>query len=677
MSRPLARALLGTALTLIGAEATLRLISFTTQARHSDAILRAEDPLRDVVVDDEHALFALPSNATLQLFPFDVTTVDHGFRATTPSAQEGALRVAALGGSNVFGAATAWPLQLQDVASSRNGRAIAAIAAGVPNSSSLQGLARLERDVLPQRPDIVFWMFGPGDAETPRDGLDDDERRDPRGLAKLARVSALVDFAHFVVARLRGDDLPPADPRLRVSRIAPARAGELLAIAAERCAAQGVRFVAVTEPHALIVDETAEDAAPLAPSELPDLAELLDRRRRLDAAAHATRAAARRAGVPLLDLHSIFATREPETLFEDPYPGNESERLSPLGHRLAAEEAYALLLDVGEIGEVDVATAAGAPLPRLTAGASELAIVAADLDGDGGDELVVAATVGDAVDVAVVDLRTGSVVRRHAAVLPAPHTRLDAARLDLPGAPRGAILFAAVAESGTSRLAVTDSAGEALPLDVSRLAGGRRVQAIAADLDGDGRREIALDLGLSGAPRLQFVDGAFQPSATLVVDGAPHDAWLTLAAGRAVDPARDTLFAAFLERGDARLVVLRPEGDARRFHEAADVRFGQRRVPIGLCLGRFATNAVADGLVIARGAFVTALDRVAPCFPFGATRFDPRLPPPRLIVVRDGGRDRAQGPDEVLVAIADASGILTVNLAGTSVTPGFRLSFGP
>ncbi len=85
-------------------------------------------------------------------------------------------RIVCLGDSITRGygvpASQAWPARLEAILS-RNARPPwQVINAGVPGDTILQGLARLERDVSPHRPDVVFIAFGLNDAHLARRSTD-------------------------------------------------------------------------------------------------------------------------------------------------------------------------------------------------------------------------------------------------------------------------------------------------------------------------------------------------------------------------------------------------------------------------------------------------------------------------------------------------------------------------
>ncbi len=180
----------------------------------------------------------------------------------TPTAQSLTFRIVCLGDSITRGyglpAGHAWPALLEAALhESREGAIWSVVNAGVPGDTILQGLARMERDVLIHRPAVVFVAFGLNDAHLARRSTDvlreqalwQEVRRSRwrKAVSQLrmyqiarARLRSLRQRAHPTVPITPGDEAAP-----RVSLPAFAQALTLL-VDRLRQALPGVHVLLVT-----------------------------------------------------------------------------------------------------------------------------------------------------------------------------------------------------------------------------------------------------------------------------------------------------------------------------------------------------------------------------------------------------------------------------------------------
>jgi lysophospholipase L1-like esterase len=264
-------------------------------------------------------------------------------RALTWKSIQDKYRIVCLGDSITFGEglsyAEAYPAVLEQLLCQRitrqeNQRDIVVINAGVRGSTAVQGLARLERDVLWCRPHAVLVSFGLNDANLGYWPLD--PQREAEMLGKYRRKSPIVAFLeqshlwHTLCARLeRSPWFAPAKqnspmsvvPLPRVSACGFETALERLSVAVS---SQGATLYLLTmTPVTDILDDewnTERRARQMA---------LYDEYNQI------IRAVTARSGSYLLDAHAILAQRLPTErarLFQA-----DGIHLTPAGERLLAE----------------------------------------------------------------------------------------------------------------------------------------------------------------------------------------------------------------------------------------------------------------------------------------------------------------------------------------------------
>ncbi|MBC7232801.1 MAG: SGNH/GDSL hydrolase family protein [Chloroflexi bacterium] len=261
-------------------------------------------------------------------------------------------RIVCLGDSITYGEdlpyAETYPAILADLLKQKHADLDAVVInSGVRGHTSVQGLARLERDVLWYKPHVVFIAFGLNDGRLGYWPLDPLRERQMRGDPSLSgRVAALLQRSHLwltlrartrrLLRRLGWREKPPevcADggPQPRVSREGFAMAQERMIEGIRENGCQAVFFMTATPV-------TEVFAAQLGPAwrqqQLSLYEEYNDLIRRI--AAHH--------GVHLLDLHRIFASRQaelPSLLAED------GVHLTAAGERLVAQSALQALESCG------------------------------------------------------------------------------------------------------------------------------------------------------------------------------------------------------------------------------------------------------------------------------------------------------------------------------------------
>lgn len=126
--------------------------------------------LRDVIhTDGDHLVpGVLKPGATTKFFRSTVSINSDGFRGPElRDNADGVLRIVALGESTTFGFTLRekdrpWPELLEDMIAEHlhPGRAVEVVNAGMPAFTLLNNLARLERDILPLKPDMIIAYHG-------------------------------------------------------------------------------------------------------------------------------------------------------------------------------------------------------------------------------------------------------------------------------------------------------------------------------------------------------------------------------------------------------------------------------------------------------------------------------------------------------------------------------------
>jgi hypothetical protein len=199
--------------------------------------------------------------------------------------------------------------------------------------------------------------------------------------------------------------------------------------------------------------------------------------------------------------------------------------------------AVSLYRNISQVGTLDANSfAARVVLPANPAGYSPYALVAADVDGDGWLDLVTADVEGNSVSV-FRNQATGGVLDTNSfaayvtfAVGAGPRT-VAVADLDLDGRPE-----IVTANYGNSTISILRNASVAGQINASSFAaridypaGAGTFGVVAADLDGDGRRDIATANNQGASVSLfrnvgtgPLSSGSFVPAATLSVPAHAH-----------------------------------------------------------------------------------------------------------------------------------------------------------
>lgn len=219
---------------------------------------------------------------------------------------------------------------------------VVVINSGVRGHTTVQGLARLERDVLWYKPHVVFIAFGLNDGRLGYWPLDPIRERQMRNGSLSGRISALLQHSHLwltlrartrrLMRRLGWQEKVPevpagGEPQPRVSREGFVMAQERLVAGIKKNGCQAVFFMTATPV-------TERFAGQLGPAWQQRQLSLYDEYN------HMIRETAAKHGVYLLDLHAIFANHEAELpllLAED------GVHLTAAGERLVAQSALQAL----------------------------------------------------------------------------------------------------------------------------------------------------------------------------------------------------------------------------------------------------------------------------------------------------------------------------------------------
>jgi lysophospholipase L1-like esterase len=219
------------------------------------------------------------------------------------------LRVACLGDSCTQLGSPPYPDVLRDVLSERCGKEVEVLNAGVIGYSTYQGLARLEQDVLPYRPDIVTIYFGWNDHGSIYTAPDPQLARDRRQASfrwvDYVGWSAVVQAGLWAAVELRrgaGADRPT--PERLVLRVPLADYRHNLREMIGLCRSRGALPILVTAPTTLTAGPTPPGLEEVMAGEAGQLYESLPAMHAADVGA--TRDVARETGTALCDAHAAF-----------------------------------------------------------------------------------------------------------------------------------------------------------------------------------------------------------------------------------------------------------------------------------------------------------------------------------------------------------------------------------
>ena len=168
---------------------------------------------------------------------------------------------------------------------------------------------------------------------------------------------------------------------------------------------------------------------------------------------------------------------------------------------------FAVAADAGGRPEVQVFDANGKPTTRFLAFAAGFTggvrVATADFDGDGTDDIVVAAGPGGGPHVRVVSGATGAELASFFAFDPSFRGGVFVAAADLTGGGTPSIVVAAGAGGGphVKVVALNGVASQSFFAFDAGFTGG--VTVAAADLDGDGRAEVVVAAGAGGGPHVK------------------------------------------------------------------------------------------------------------------------------------------------------------------------------
>ncbi|MEW6364840.1 MAG: SGNH/GDSL hydrolase family protein [Acidobacteriota bacterium] len=155
--------------------------------------------------------------------------------------------IIAIGDSNTIGPldrAESWPGSLQDMAAlNHSARPILVVNAGVFGYSSFQGLRRFQQ-VLPWRPDLVFFSFGANDAHPVRVSDEEYARRIER-LGRWSRLRLALPAAHLAWSIL--DRIRPESGIIHRVSIEDYRRN--LSVFVQTARERGIIPVLLTRPH--------------------------------------------------------------------------------------------------------------------------------------------------------------------------------------------------------------------------------------------------------------------------------------------------------------------------------------------------------------------------------------------------------------------------------------------
>lgn len=663
---------------LIGAaEVALRAVGFSYAPAPVEILIGDRDPIRVDTQSDPDLFWTMRRGSSFERNETRFSINPLGTRGPLPTKarEPGTFRVVCLGDSTAFGNHTSYPQQLQEILSGLRGDIeVSVINAGVPGFSSWQGLRMLERDLLDYQPDLITWCFGFNNAKAERDGRSDPERAGATGdlVDRAGRAVMQLRLAQAIKRAIdarRTHDAPFNPDRADLApRVSPTEHRALLSRANDLARASGAKFLAITQPHALVFDESLPLGSAAVPGHDDEeiFATLREQRRRLDAQSYAVRAECQRRSIPLLDLAAALRDKGSTSWCMNPWPGADSIHPNPLGSRYYAERIadHPLVRDaLRPREETD-----GPPMPSFHEGASALVPWSADRDGDGLDEVFCAATHADGVHAAWWNPRSGAT--RH---------------LVAPGLPRGDQIVTLSLLPALDEILISTRLSEGRMFVITLQANGDagRVPGIVVpvpgqsahlfvepiDLDGDGSQEHLVSYGPAGPNQMILLSDKLRPMAMLNAAGGRNGPWVR--AGRILSEEHDHALISF----EAGPPDLRIYGADRQFQRWIRPTLGLVHASSRVAPGRYHADSPIDGIVIARGAAVSFLQEDAmatePSFPFGAVREDLSLPEPGGVVRR--GDDRAKRADEVFLATRVGPQITVVKVRNEKIEVAFRV----
>lgn len=570
----------------------------------------------------------LPADATIAIVDFEVHTNRFGTRGPAFSTAQDRVRVLCLGDSTVFGNHTDVPGQLRRVLRERGATPeVEVMNAGVPGYSSEQAVDLFTSTLASLRPDVVTLCVGMNDAQAAADGLTDRARAKRRRRAADRFRSRLLDLLRDPAGE---DGAPPTD------RVPLDDLRDNLERLVDACRARGARLLLLTEAHAY--PSTADR---------PQNRGAVGRGAALDARNATVREFAAREGVALLDLRDRLAAEAAPEVFNAPYPGADSIHPNPLGARVIAE---ALATELIQRGWVPAARSADAD---VACGVMPTA-AAVRLGDDPTDRLLMATSIGDRVELRLVDPRDES-GRRIACDLPAPDAEVD---VSVVPAWDGELLLTAPTPGGcATRSVLADGAPGRFAPRVLPFPVPTRVRVTAVDMIDDDAPEyvVTLDPVLPG--EVLFLSDTFRPLARRAAgekDGAPR-----AAVGHLVRPDR----AAVITWSPQPVGALRLY-DRWELSTLPSPLLHLRTQGTALVIGRFAAGDPLERLIAIRHAAVSRLEDgrwQEPWFPFGALRATGGVAP-ALAAMPGAGRARAvlasRRGDRVHLAFLEADGSL-------------------
>lgn len=649
-------------------EAGFRLAGFSYQPAPMDLLVSGADTLRDATMRDEDVFWTLKRSQRYRFADIEIVTNELGTRDRLPPREKppGTIRIVCLGDSTAFGGHTTYPAQLEQVLRScAPDVPIEVINAGVPGWSTYQGLRLFQRDLVAWRPDIVTASFGFNNAKRERDGVTDRERAEAAKTGTL-RLMRWLGHSRFVQWLVEQRDAR-REPQVRFDakreglplRCPPNDHARCLRELDAACREIGAKLLLATQPHGFAWNE-GDPIGALSPAAIKEVADRLDEQN-----AVVVRSAGE-LGVNLVDVAGEFRTLDARDVYVDALPGTDPLHTSAFGARRVAEALADAVLDAKWLGP----TRRDATRPFKRCG--PIASIAHDVEGDGHDEILLAAVVDGVVHVRVFDPRTGATQRMDAA-LPTPDSGFELAQVPVLG--DRLLLSLPFVDPDSHWLVVADEAGTATPMSPKPVPMPKHaaLQVLPVELTGDGPVEYAVcSTGLGGSPWIMVMSAGGTPWFDRT---AKRDGW---AAGIRLHAIEDDA-----RRGAESIVVTPCAGPAFVLEVTSDgtveTRLEPRRLgrfaPTEFVAGRFGlpdadaaggTSPNGGSSMLVHAPMLMAWQREylgSAYFPFGSAMFDREAVRPALVRITRAGKR------VVVLGSRVGRAIHLFGIEGTTITP--------
>lgn len=639
-------------------EAGFRIAGYSYDPSPMDLLVTGADPLREATVVDDDVFWTLRRSQRYQFADIEIVTNELGTRGDLPPREKapGTIRIVCLGDSTAFGGHTTYPAQLEQVLKScAPDVRVEVINAGVPGWTTYQGTRLFQRDLMRWKPDIVTASFGFNNAKREPDGVTDRQRATVAnaGAARVVRRLKASRFVQWLVAqrdarrdtRVRFDATSDWQPL----RCPPADHARCLSELAASCREIGAKLLLASQPHGFAWKD-GDAVGELPPAAIHDVAARLDEQNVV-----VSRSAAE-LNVRFVDVAAQFRTLHSGDVYVDPLPGRDPLHTTAYGARRVAEALADAALDAGWIPSTQRAST------RPFRSCGPIASIATDVDGDGLDEVLLAAVVDGTTRLRLFDPRSGS-TRDVSAELPTPDANFELAQIPLLG---GSLLLSVpITDRAGNWLLVADEAGSTRRLTEAPTMVTRNAvyQVVPLQLTEDGDPEYAVcTSGVEGAPWLLLLSSTGQPRFT---GSAKRDTWSAGVRLRAIDDGSG--------RGTSVVAVTPCIGPAFVMKVSADGRFetllSPRRLgrfaPTDLVAGRFGEDA-RESYLLLNAPLVLEWQREflgATYFPYGSAEFDPRVARPVL------SRIERKGASVIVLGLRTGETIRLFEVAGDRVAP--------